>query len=458
MFKKVFHKKILFGGFALSLLLPLINTPSYAAPPPAKVATGADTYKQLSLFAEVFEQVRSQYVDKVSDQQLMEAAINGMLTSLDPHSEYMNEKRFKDNETETKGEFGGLGIEITMENGLVKVVTPIDDSPAAKAGLRPGDLIVKLDATPVFGLTLVEAITKMRGPPNSEIKIMVKREGGANFEVTLRRAIIKTVAVKSELVENNLIYFRISTFLNENVNADLIKQYNKLKDQAKGNIRGIIIDLRNNGGGLLSQAISVSDSFLEKGEIVSTRARRANDIQVVNATAGDITGGLPIVVLINGGSASASEIVAGALQDRHRAVLIGTKTFGKGSVQSVLPIQGHGAIKFTTARYFTPSGRSIQSVGIEPDIMIPQAKIEVIEDGLNFKESDMRGALKNPNSDDDPSLTEDKTASKTDTKPSQNTAKTGVNLPPSIINKEDSQLKRAIEVLRGITFYAQKVK
>ena len=461
MLKKLLSQKPMVGGLILALVLSFTPSPSHAAQRPAKVATGADTYKQLALFAEVFDQIRSQYVDKVGDQALVEAAINGMLTSLDPHSEYMNEKSFKEQETQTKGEFGGLGIEVTMENGLVKVVTPIDGSPAARAGLKTGDLIVKLDLTPVLGLTLSEAVSKMRGPVNSDIKITVKREGVANFEVTLRRAIIKTEAVKSELVDNDLIYFRISTFLNENVNADLTKQYNKLKDQAKGNVRGIIIDLRNNGGGLLTQAIAVSDSFLEKGEIVSTRGRSANQIQVVNATPGDITGGLPLVVLINSGSASASEIVAGALQDRHRAVLIGTKSFGKGSVQSLLPIEGHGAIKFTTARYFTPSGRSIQAVGIEPDIFIPQAKIDVIDDNLGFKESDMRGALKNPNApanapEDQPKL-DDKTT-KPAVKPAANSAKAVGTQPYSIINSEDSQLKRAIEVLHGITFFSQKVK
>ncbi|MDI9408140.1 MAG: S41 family peptidase [Candidatus Pacebacteria bacterium] len=463
MIGKVFIKTGVTAGLALGLVLPMFTSSAYAAPPatPAKVSAGADTYKQLAIFAEVFDQVRGQYVDRVSDQTLVEAAINGMLSSLDPHSEFVNEKSFKEQQVEIKGEFYGLGIEVTMENGLVKVITPIDGTPAAVAGLRTGDLIVKLDSTPVLGLTLSEAVSRMRGAANTEIKIQVKREGVPNFEVTLQRKVVKIISVKSEIVENDLIYIRLATFLNENLNADMVKQFNRLRDQANGKIRGVIIDLRNNGGGQLSQAIAVSDSFLEKGEIVSTRGRNPNQIQVANATAGDITGGLPLVVLINGGSASASEIVAGALQDRHRAILVGTKTFGKGSVQSVLQVEGNAAIKFTTARYYTPSGRSIQAVGIEPDIIIPQARIEVIEEGLNFKESDMRGFLQNPNGSDEQAKAETSSAGKADGKKPATPAtgsKASSNSPPSIINSADTQLKRAIEVLRGITFYAQKVK
>ncbi|MCX8500182.1 MAG: S41 family peptidase [Alphaproteobacteria bacterium] len=439
-------------GTAMVLVVMVGLNSAAAAAPPAKPASGADTYRQLGLFAEAFDQVRSQYVDKVTDQVLIESAINGMLSSLDPHSEYMNEKVYKDHKTQIKGEFGGLGIEVTMENGLVKVVTPIDDTPAAKAGLRSGDLIVKLDATPVLGLTLNEAIARLRGKPDTEIKIIVKREGVSNFEVTLRRAIIKTEAVKSQIVDNDLLYLRISTFLNENVGADLVKHVNRAKEQTKGSLRGIVIDLRNNGGGLLTQAVAVSDSFLDKGEIVSIRGRKPDEIQVFYAANGDISNGLPIVVLINGGSASASEIVAGALQDRRRAVLIGTKSFGKGSVQSEFPLESMGALKFTTARYYTPSGRSIQAVGIEPDILIPQAKIEVIEEPLNFKESEMRGALKNPNAAVEAPANQP--AERLATTP----AKAAANLPPPLINKADTQLQRAIEVLHGITYFSQKVK
>src|SRR6266566_2821721 len=301
-----------------------------AAPP----ANSADTYKQLNLFGEVFERVRAEYVDDVSDNSLVESAINGMLTSLDPHSNYLNTKNFNDMKVQTRGEFGGLGIEVSMENGLVKVVSPIDDTPAARAGLKPGDLITHLDGDPVQGMTLPEAVEKMRGLVSTEIKLTIRREGREPFDVKLTRATIKIQSVRSHLEGDNLGYIRITTF-NEQTDVGLNNAMKNLKQQAGNKLLGVILDLRNNPGGLLDQAVAVSDAFLDKGEIVSTRGRRSDDAQRYNARPGaKQASGLPIAVLINGGSASASEIVAGALQDHHRAVLLGTRSFGKGSVQT----------------------------------------------------------------------------------------------------------------------------
>src|SRR5881275_334589 len=354
-----------------------------------------ETYKQLNLFGDVFELVRSNYVDDVTDDTLVEGAINGMLTALDPHSNYLNSKNFNDMKVQTRGEFGGLGIEVSMENGLVKVVSPIDDTPAANAGLKPGDLITHLEGQPVQGLTLPEAVEKMRGPINSDITLTIRREGREAFDVKLTRANIKIQSVRSHIEGNNIAYIRITSF-NEQTDVGLNNAMKNLKSQAKDKLSGVILDLRNNPGGLLDQAVAVSDAFLDKGEIVSTRGRRSEDAQRYNARPGDIASGLPVAVLINGGSASASEIVAGALQDHHRAILLGTKSFGKGSVQTIIPLPGHGAMRLTTARYYTPSGRSIQAKGIEPDILVEPAKIEVIEEGQRRREADLRGALRNP--------------------------------------------------------------
>src|SRR3954466_9677012 len=334
-----------------------------------------ETYKQLNLFGDVFELVRSNYVDDVTDDTLVEGAINGMLTALDPHSNYLNSKNFNDMKVQTRGEFGGLGIEVSMESGLVKVVSPIDDTPAARAGLKPGDLITHLDGNPVQGLTLPEAVEKMRGPVNSDINLTIRRESQEPFDVKLTRAIIKIQSVRSHLEGKNIGYIRVTSF-NEQTDVGLNNAMKNLKQQADNKLIGIVLDLRNNPGGLLDQAVAVSDAFLEKGEIVSTRGRRADDAQRYNARSGDIASGLPVAVLINGGSASASEIVAGALQDHHRAILLGTKSFGKGSVQTIIPLPGHGAMRLTTARYYTPSGRSIQAKGIDPDIIVEAAKIE----------------------------------------------------------------------------------
>src|SRR6266481_8920790 len=323
---------------ALALLTGPGNTQS-AGTPPAK--SNSDTYRQLNLFAEVFERFRSDYVEEVSDETLVESAINGMLTSLDPHSSYLNAKNYKDMQVQTRGEFGGLGIEVTMENGLVKVVSPIDDTPAAKAGIKPNDFITNLDGEPVAGLTLPEAVEKMRGLVNSPIKLTIRREGRDPFDVTLTRAVVKIQSVKSHLEGENIGYIRITSF-NEQTDSGLQNAVKSLKEKAGNKLVGYVLDLRNNPGGLLDQAIAVSGDFIAQGEIVSTRGRRADDATRYNAKSGDIVNGLPIAVLINGGSASASEIVAGALQDHHRAVLLGTKSFGKGSVQTIIPLAGHG--------------------------------------------------------------------------------------------------------------------
>src|SRR5438270_5838882 len=354
-----------------------------------------ETYKQLNLFGDVFEIVRGNYADDVNDETLVEGAINGMLTALDPHSNFLNAKNFTDMKVQTRGEFGGLGIEVSMENGLVKVVSPIDDTPAANAGLKPGDLITHLDGTPVQGLTLPEAVDRMRGPVNSDINLTIRREGREPFDVKLTRAIIKIQSVRSHIESKNIGYIRVTSF-NEQTDVGLNNAMKNLKQQANNKLIGVILDLRNNPGGLLDQAVAVSDAFLEKGEIVSTRGRRADDAQRYNARQGDIATGLPVAVLINGGSASASEIVAGALQYHHRAVLIGTKSFGKGSVQTIIPLAGHGAMRLTTARYYTPSGRSIQAKGIDPDVIVEAAKITKDE---KAKAADKTAAAKNTDKD-----------------------------------------------------------
>src|SRR6478752_2851718 len=365
----------LIAAAAATLIIFGLHQDVGAASPASTSANTAETYKQLNLFGDVFEIVRNGYADDVKDDQLVEGAINGMLTALDPHSNFLNAKNFTDMKVQTRGEFGGLGIEVSMENGLVKVVSPIDDTPAANAGLKPGDLITHLDGTPVQGLTLPEAVEKMRGPVNSDIALTVRREGRDPFDVKLTRAIIKIRSVRSHLEGKDIGYIRITSF-NEQTDINLNNAMKKLKQEAGKKLAGIVLDLRNNPGGLLDQAVAVSDAFLDRGEIVSTRGRRSEDAQRYNARPGDIASGLPVAVLINGGSASASEIVAGALQDHHRAVVMGTKSFGKGSVQTIIPLAGHGAMRLTTARYYTPSGRSIQARGIDPDIVVEAAKIE----------------------------------------------------------------------------------
>jgi carboxyl-terminal processing protease len=412
------------------LILPLRQDVGALAATSTSTTNTAETYKELNLFGDVFEKVRSQYVDDVSDDSLIEGAINGMLTSLDPHSNYLNAKNFNDMKVQTRGEFGGLGIEVSMENGLIKVVSPIDDTPAARAGLKPGDLITQLDGAPVQGMTLPEAVEKMRGPVNSDITLRIRRTGKDPFDVKLTRATIKIQSVRSHLEDGNIGYVRVTSF-NEQTDVGLENALKSLKQQAGSKLAGIVLDLRNNPGGLLDQAVAVSDDFLDKGEIVSTRGRKPDDAQRYNAHPGDITGGLPVVVLINSGSASASEIVAGALKDHHRAILMGTRSFGKGSVQTIIPLPGHGAMRLTTARYYTPSGRSIQAKGIEPDIIVEAAKIEHPANDANAvaKKEDA------PNSD--PDNPEDQ-----------------ATVDPTVIGTpDDYQLARAVAMLRGIALF-----
>ncbi|MEN3975699.1 S41 family peptidase [Emcibacter sp. SYSU 3D8] len=364
-------------------------------------ADRSETYRQLNLFSDVFTRIRANYVEEVDDKNMIESAINGMLTSLDPHSSYMNAESFEDMQVQTKGEFGGLGIEVTMENGLVKVISPIDGTPADKAGVQAGDYITALDGEQVMGLTLSEAVDKMRGAPGAKIVVSIARRGEqAQFDLEIIRDIIKIKSVKSR-VEGDSGYIRISSF-NEQTEPGLKKALGEIKKELGPKLNGLVLDLRNNPGGLLDQAVAVGDAFLDHGEVVQTRGRDAQDVQRYHAHRGDSLNGLPMIVLINGGSASASEIVAGALQDYHRAIIVGTKSFGKGSVQTIIPLgQGNGAMRLTTARYFTPSGRSIQAEGIEPDILIEQARIEKVatsaRSGPTRTEASLRGHLENPN-------------------------------------------------------------
>jgi carboxyl-terminal processing protease len=416
----------------------------------------SDTYRELDLFGEVFERVRADYVENVSDKQLIEAAINGMLSALDPHSSYMDAKNFRDMQVQVQGQFGGLGLEVTMENGIVKVVSPIDGTPAAKAGLKPGDLITAIDGEPVMGMSLNDAVARMRGPVDSQIKLTIHREGKDPFTVTLTRAIVKIESVKSRLAGNDIGYIRISSF-NEQADSGVREAMKSLKQQAGDHLKGIVLDLRNNPGGLLDQAVAVANDFLDKGEIVSTRGRRPEDAARYDAKpGGDLTGGLPMVVLINGGSASASEIVAGALQDHHRAVLLGTRSFGKGSVQTIIRLPGHGAMRLTTARYYTPSGRSIQAEGIEPDIVVEPAKIEKIDTGKTLHEADLPGALKNTDVVAKPPGGGETPANvPPGTQPA--VPKTSGAVEASVLGTaEDYQLERAIDLLRGVALFNAK--
>jgi carboxyl-terminal processing protease len=394
-------------------------------------AAAADTYRQLNLFGDVFERVRADYVEKPDDSKLIESAINGMLAGLDPHSSYMEPKSFRDMQIQTRGEFGGLGIEVTMEDGLIKVVAPIDDTPAAKAGVMANDIITKLDEEQVQGLTLNQAVEKMRGPVNTKIKLTIVRKGQDKpVEVSITRDIIRVRAVRSR-PEDDVGYIRVTQF-NEQTTENLKKAITDLQNQVPAEkLKGFVIDLRNNPGGLLDQAISVSDAFLERGEIVSTRGRNAEETQRFSARPGDLIKGKPVIVLINGGSASASEIVAGALQDHKRATLIGTRSFGKGSVQTIIPLgAGNGALRLTTARYFTPSGKSIQAKGITPDIEV----LQDVPDELKARtvdtkgESALRGHLK-----------------------AEGDEQTGSQsyVPPD--PKDDKALKMALDLIRGVT-------
>jgi carboxyl-terminal processing protease len=354
----------------------------------------AETYRLLNLFGDVFERIRAEYVEPVNDRDVIENAINGMLQGLDPHSSYMNPRSFRDMQVQTRGEFGGLGIEVTQENGYVKVISPIDETPAARAGVRPGDLITHLNGQSTQGLTLQEAVEQMRGERGTQIRLTIRREGERNpVEISLTRDVIRPQVARFRLEGNDIAYVRLSAF-NEQTESALRRAVSTMRQQAGGNLRGLVLDLRNNPGGLLDQAVQVADDFLNQGEIVSTRARRNEDAQRWNARAGDIADSLPMVVLINAGSASASEIVAGALQDHRRAVVMGVKSFGKGSVQTVMPIPGQGAIRLTTARYYTPSGRSIQATGIEPDIEVLATRPDPAAPQRD-READLRRSLRN---------------------------------------------------------------
>ena len=446
------------------LLIVGVFTTALATTPPGWAATQQDKteiYRLLELFGDVFERVRGDYVEEVSDEKLVEAAIQGMLSSLDPHSSFLNKKHFKDMQVQTKGEFGGLGIEVTMENGFVKVVSPIDDTPAFRGGIQAGDFITHLDGKTVQGLTLSQAVEKMRGKVGEPIKLTIGREGQEPFDVDIIRDRIKIKSVRSRN-DKDVGYIRITSF-SEQTDVGLRAVIKKIKENTGDKLRGYILDLRNNPGGLLDQAVAVSDAFLERGEIVSTRGRTADNAQRFHAKAGDLADGLPIIVLINGGSASASEIVAGALQDHGRAVLLGTRSFGKGSVQTIIPLGGNGAMKLTTQRYFTPSGRSIQAKGIDPDILVEPARLETIKTGRNRSEADLRGALKNGQA------TTKKPDAKSDAKPdakpdSENGGKVKVDVKDKakekaktgILTRDDYQLARALDLLRGISLYRSR--
>ncbi len=424
-------------GLSLAVLLTVSFSSAFAQ------NNTSETYRQLDLFGDVFERVRADYVKEVGDEELIEAAINGMLSSLDPHSSYLSPKSFKDMQVQTRGEFGGLGIEVTMESGFVKVVSPIDDTPAFRAGIKAGDFITHLDEKPVQGLALSEAVERMRGKIDTDIKLTIRREGREPFDVTLTRAVIKIQSVRWR-TEEDIGYVRITSF-SEQTEAGLIRAVDRIKEKLGDEMLGLVLDLRNNPGGLLDQAIKVSDAFLDRGEIVSTRARRVQDAQRFNAKKGDLLAGKPVVVLVNRGSASASEIVAGALQDHRRALILGTQSFGKGSVQTIVPLSGHGAIRLTTAQYFTPSGRSIQAKGIEPDIAVAQAKLSDVENSRGRREADLRGALDNPNENAKP----DTDAENSEDKKDEKAAKDKKPL--------DYQLSRALDLIRGIALYKTKV-
>ncbi|MGF1501669.1 MAG: S41 family peptidase [Paracoccaceae bacterium] len=423
-------------GTAVGAILPHVAQTSFAQENSAR-----NTYEYLDLFGSIFERVRSAYVEEVDEQELIEAAIDGMLASLDPHSSYLAPESFEDMREQTKGEFGGLGIEVTMENSFVKVVAPIDDTPAANAGLEAGDFITHIDGESVLGLTLSDAVERMRGPVGSEITITVSREGEEEpFDVTIVRDIITIRAVRSR-VEGDIGVLRITTF-NENTTDSLEEAIREVREQiGEDAIQGYVIDLRNNPGGLLSEAISVADTFLEEGEIVSTRGRNLEEADRRNAQPGDFTDGKPLVVLINEGSASASEIVAGALQDQRRAIVVGAKSFGKGSVQTVMRLGDKGAMKLTTARYYTPSGRSIQALGIEPDILVEERRIAEAEDDQQRRlrsEADLRGSLSNELSDEERQQLEEERARHEAT---------------ANLRAEDFQLAYALDLLSGLAIY-----
>jgi carboxyl-terminal processing protease len=398
-----------------------------------------ETYKQLNLFGDVFQRVQEQYVEEITDKELIESAISGMLQSLDPHSSYLSPESYKDMQVKTKGTFGGLGIEITMEDGFVKVVSPIDDTPAANAGMKPGDLIIGIDGESIKGLTINEAVSKLRGPVKSKVTITVVREEKDPFEIEIIRDIIKIRSVKHEII-NNIGYVRLTTF-SDTTTSGMEKSVKEIKKELGDKFQGLILDLRNNPGGLLNQSISVTDSFLNQGEIVSTQGRKSDDTSRVFAKKGDIIDGKPLIVLINSGSASASEIVAGALKDHARAIIVGTRSFGKGSVQSIIPLAGNGAMRLTTARYYTPSGVSIQAKGIEPDIKVEAGITELKKEKLeNRREENLRGAL-----DKKDNITKTKKDKKSKISPVEKLL-------------QDNQISRGVDLIKGIHLFSNNSK
>ena len=440
--------------FAAGLVIPTLTT--------AQSSSKEDTYRQLGLFGDIFQRVRESYVDEVEDSELIEAAITGMLTSLDPHSSFLNTENFSDMKEQTKGRFGGLGVEITMEQGMVKVVSPIDDTPAARAGLQPEDFLIAVDEESIIGMQLSEAVDRLRGKVGSKVKIKVQRGQTEPFDVTIVRDFIKIRSVRSEIFDG-IGYVRITTF-SEQTTPGLMEAVDDFFKTEGDSLKGIVLDLRNNPGGLLTEAVSVSDAFLEEGEIVSTRGRNSGDGSHIYAKPGDIARGLPMVVLINSGSASASEIVAGALKDHGRAIILGTRSFGKGSVQSVIPISNSSAIRLTTARYYTPSGISIQARGIVPDIEVELARIEAVEGGI-VREEDLRGAL-DGSEEDDSTVSDDNAGNTTkddDGADSDGGAETsgdaeaGDDDADRAFNQAeiDYQLARALDLIRGVAIFGR---
>jgi carboxyl-terminal processing protease len=398
-----------------------------------------ETYKQLNLFGDVFQRVQEQYVEEITDKELIESAISGMLQSLDPHSSYLSPESYKDMQVKTKGAFGVLGIEITMEDGFVKVVSPIDDTPAANAGMKSGDLIIGIDGESIKGLTINEAVSKLRGPIKSKVTITVVREDKDPFEIEIIRDIIKIRSVKHEII-NNIGYVRLTTF-SDTTTSGMEKSVKEIKKELGDKFQGLILDLRNNPGGLLNQSISVTDSFLNQGEIVSTQGRKSDDTSRIFAKKGDIIDGKPLIVLINSGSASASEIVAGALKDHARAIIVGTRSFGKGSVQSIIPLAGNGAMRLTTARYYTPSGVSIQAKGIEPDIKVEAGITELKKEKIeNRREENLRGALDKK---------DNKTKAKENEKP---------KISPVEKLLQDNQISRGVDLIKGIHLFSNNSK
>lgn len=421
---------LLFAGMILGASVVIVTITGVGRPGSAEAA-GASTYRNLSIFGDIFERVRGQYVTEPDEEKLIESAIGGMLTSLDPHSSYLNAKDFSDMRVQTRGEFGGLGIEVTMENELIKVVAPIDDTPAAKAGVLSGDLISKIDGENVRGLSLQDAVEKMRGPRNTPIVLTIVREGADKpMEITIIRDIIRVRAVKHRMEGDDVGYLKISSFTEQTFD-DLEAAIKEMRDaDTDDKIKGFVLDLRLNPGGLLDQAVSVSDTFLDRGEIVSTRGRNNSETRRYSARPGDLTNGKPIIVLINGGSASASEIVAGALQDHKRATVLGTRSFGKGSVQTIIPLGANGALRLTTALYYTPSGTSIQAKGITPDVKVDQPLPPELVGRLEARgESELRGHIAGQEEDD-------------------NGSGSIAYVPPEA--KDDVQLNHALDLIRGV--------